>query len=104
MGSKRFNNLLGVREFILRGGNDLTSVPHRPETMSRKPLAVAGFVMVVDLHGFQRTIGHLESAYLDFQHRINPRSEEHTAELQSLMRISYAVFCLKTKQKVKPDH
>src|SRR3546814_4755093 len=28
-----------------------------------------------------------------------PRSEEHTSELQSLMRISYAVFCLKTKNK-----
>src|SRR3546814_8045258 len=28
-----------------------------------------------------------------------PRSEEHTSELQSLMRISYAVFCLKKKQK-----
>src|SRR3546814_5881086 len=27
------------------------------------------------------------------------RSEEHTSELQSLMRISYAVFCLKTKNK-----
>src|SRR3546814_3035692 len=27
------------------------------------------------------------------------RSEEHTSELQSLMRISYAVFCLKQKQK-----
>src|SRR3546814_1176185 len=29
------------------------------------------------------------------------RSEEHTSELQSLMRISYAVFCLKKKTKVK---
>src|SRR3546814_5915268 len=28
-----------------------------------------------------------------------PRSEEHTSELQSLMRISYAVFCLKKQQK-----
>src|SRR3546814_595736 len=28
-------------------------------------------------------------------HRFGPRSEEHTSELQSLMRISYAVFCLK---------
>src|SRR3546814_11727912 len=28
----------------------------------------------------------------------HPRSEEHTSELQSLMRISYAVFCLKTKK------
>src|SRR3546814_2085993 len=31
------------------------------------------------------------------QHRV--RSEEHTSELQSLMRISYAVFCLKKKNK-----
>src|SRR3546814_5220442 len=28
-----------------------------------------------------------------------PRSEEHTSELQSLMRISYAVFCLKKKNR-----
>src|SRR3546814_2264312 len=32
--------------------------------------------------------------------RLNDRSEEHTSELQSLMRISYAVFCLK-KKKIK---
>src|SRR3546814_8881114 len=30
---------------------------------------------------------------------VRHRSEEHTSELQSLMRISYAVFCLKTKNK-----
>src|SRR3546814_3158145 len=30
-------------------------------------------------------------------HRAGRRSEEHTSELQSLMRISYAVFCLKKK-------
>src|SRR3546814_6968429 len=29
----------------------------------------------------------------------HPRSEEHTSELQSLMRISYAVFCLKNKNR-----
>src|SRR3546814_2116000 len=34
------------------------------------------------------------------------RSEEHTSELQSLMRISYAVFCLKTKKETDkvPDN
>src|SRR3546814_6380101 len=32
------------------------------------------------------------------------RSEEHTSELQSLMRISYAVFCLKKKNKQKNEH
>src|SRR3546814_1821899 len=35
-------------------------------------------------------------SYLPFS---NKRSEEHTSELQSLMRISYAVFCLKKKKK-----
>src|SRR3546814_6552528 len=39
-----------------------------------------------------------ENQYLDDDH---PRSEEHTSELQSLMRISYAVFCLKKKKKSK---
>src|SRR3546814_8904090 len=50
----------------------------------------------------------------DFHERIGPearfaqifddgRSEEHTSELQSLMRISYAVFCLKKNNKqIKP--
>src|SRR3546814_4936761 len=32
------------------------------------------------------------------------RSEEHTSELQSLMRISYAVFCLKKKKRSKRDN
>src|SRR3546814_9707426 len=32
-------------------------------------------------------------------HLVYDRSEEHTSELQSLMRISYAVFCLKKKKK-----
>src|SRR3546814_9956396 len=38
---------------------------------------------------------------------IDYRSEEHTSELQSLMRISYAVFCLKKKKQLtqhKPEH
>src|SRR3546814_2106475 len=34
----------------------------------------------------------------------SPRSEEHTSELQSLMRISYAVFCLKKKTTHKHSH
>src|SRR3546814_9006186 len=35
---------------------------------------------------------------------IDPRSEEHTSELQSLMRISYAVFCLKKKNITNKIH
>src|SRR3546814_2049479 len=33
--------------------------------------------------------------------RVEVRSEEHTSELQSLMRISYAVFCLKKKNTIQ---
>src|SRR3546814_3079761 len=36
-------------------------------------------------------------------HARTARSEEHTSELQSLMRISYAVFCLKKKKKQQKD-
>src|SRR3546814_1802240 len=39
-----------------------------------------------------------ESLALELAPRVR-RSEEHTSELQSLMRISYAVFCLKKKKK-----
>src|SRR3546814_4459179 len=35
---------------------------------------------------------------LDYEHLAELRSEEHTSELQSLMRISYAVCCLKKKK------
>src|SRR3546814_1017452 len=37
-------------------------------------------------------------------HVVSGRSEEHTSELQSLMRISYAVFCLKKKNKQTQDN
>src|SRR3546814_4364396 len=49
--------------------------------------------------------GHdrLHPAAPDRRARGGARSEEHTSELQSLMRISYAVFCLKKKKK-KTQH
>src|SRR3546814_3022759 len=49
--------------------------------------------MSFDLIGYARQ----NSRY--FSQIFQLRSEEHTSELQSLMRISYAVFCLKKKQK-----
>src|SRR3546814_4074746 len=57
-------------------------------------------------HGIAVTPLHLASAYAAM---VNggiwrpARSEEHTSELQSLMRISYAVFCLKKKQLTDHD-
>src|SRR3546814_7207957 len=42
---------------------------------------------------------HIRTVLRQAQHERKQRSEEHTSELQSLMRISYAVFCLKKKIK-----
>src|SRR3546814_6373432 len=44
---------------------------------------------------------NLEQVYFVPREEDEGRSEEHTSELQSLMRISYAVFCLKKKKKNK---
>src|SRR3546814_9242833 len=56
-------------------------------------LAVAGLKRWVQEHGVR---GKTLAAIL--------RSEEHTSELQSLMRISYAVFCLKKKKHTNTGH
>src|SRR3546814_1917329 len=46
-------------------------------------------------HRWQTTVAEQRAANV---HARDGRSEEHTSELQSLMRISYAVFCLKKKK------
>src|SRR3546814_4024626 len=45
---------------------------------------------------------HVDTRYMRWL--MSKRSEEHTSELQSLMRISYAVFCLKKKMKNTTTH
>src|SRR3546814_997725 len=59
-------------------------------SMIRLPVAVDPVKVILSISGWPVISGPNES-----------RSEEHTSELQSLMRISYAVFCLK-KKKHKP--
>src|SRR3546814_1392588 len=57
------------------------------------------------LRAFQIVVSQLDRSHPDIARRLelriygkgSQRSEEHTSELQSLMRISYAVFCLKKK-------
>src|SRR3546814_4162353 len=46
-------------------------------------------------------IGSVEARVDEEGFAIRRRSEEHTSELQSLMRISYAVFCLKKKNHIR---
>src|SRR3546814_2660398 len=62
-------------------------------------------VLMTDLDGgncaarAQALSNRLNGHAVDWHGTVLPRSEEHTSELQSLMRISYAVFCLKKKKK-----
>src|SRR3546814_2288264 len=51
--------------------------------------------LMSDDAGQYRILGPEFAHHESVNHRIDERSEEHTSELQSLMRISYAVFCLK---------
>src|SRR3546814_10621651 len=60
------------------------------------PLGHGGHATVAELHP-HRPLGPLGAVGL--RQAVDDRSEEHTSELQSLMRISYAVFCLKKKQQ-----
>src|SRR3546814_3722884 len=63
----------------------------------------SGYLSVLYRYGaFVAVIGALWIAsYWYWGVRLKSRSEQHTSELQSLMRISYAVFCLKKKKHNK---
>src|SRR3546814_1800366 len=56
------------------------------------PDGVSAFIVFVELEDYFAVADTVEDLYEQV------RSEEHTSELQSLMRISYAVFCLKKKK------
>src|SRR3546814_9924297 len=70
----------------------------RPTTQSRNSQTFFDFRIWISCLGV-RVTGPCRGAWHSCVHQENSRSEEHTSELQSLMRISYAVFCLKKKSK-----
>src|SRR3546814_10015766 len=76
-----------------RGAYPIHFIPNAScENMGPVPKTI--IMLTADAFGVLPPIAHLtpEQAMYHFL-----RSEEHTSELQSLMRISYAVFCLKKK-------
>src|SRR3546814_8424146 len=65
----------------------------------------AAIVMIENAHKhIERSDGSRSRAQLIIDACREVRSEEHTSELQSLMRISYAVFCLKKKTQKQATH
>src|SRR3546814_10213006 len=84
------------RPFVLSRVHDVVLLDDRPAIDPQPCLAVTltGVVhhdLEIDFHPTAARAG--EAAAADAK----ARSEEHTSELQSLMRLSYAVFCLKKK-------
>src|SRR3546814_5811302 len=82
-GLREGEKIVASGQFLIDSEASLSGVDARP-IGGRAPTAAAKPVNGPALY---ETVG-----------RIEQRSEEHTSELQSLMRISYAVFCLKKKK------
>src|SRR3546814_8675297 len=78
--------------------------------MERIELAGAGFRSLTEAIDTTTAAGRMMmqmvGSFAEFERAMirerTSRSEEHTSELQSLMRISYAVFCLKKNKSYKP--
>src|SRR3546814_1571582 len=77
--------------------------PHRPAPHWRVTAPELLTVLrTVEVRGRYETARRLRSTCGSvIRYAIATRSEEHTSELQSLMRISYAVFCLQKKKKTE---
>src|SRR3546814_8416503 len=83
-----------------RGGLALPYLPYRRLCDLAGAVYLLRRVSLALLHLSHRQLGDLAGAgrLLRLRGGGHGRSEEHTSELQSLMRISYAVFCLKKKK------
>src|SRR3546814_5324197 len=96
--------LLDLTAILILGGVALILIG-----VSAPPMLVSGFQFVLAATFFAGIVivfAPVLLAYIAERSALRivatpARSEEHTSELQSLMRISYAVFCLKNKTKHK---
>src|SRR3546814_2864578 len=92
-----YTALFGAPQDRRAGARGAAGTDQRAQQRERGPPREAG-----DLEGVEPVPGLGDEPSLDAirrpGERHRDRSEEHTSELQSLMRISYAVFCLKKKK------
>src|SRR3546814_7302896 len=103
------SDLEAAKQRLLNRGARLTELLKQPQF---SPLKVEEQVVVIyagvngyldklpvsDVGRFEEEfLRNVKTAHAGILDAIRDRSEEHTSELQSLMRISYAVFCLKKK-------
>src|SRR3546814_9210351 len=84
-----------VAGFQVLGTLMVVGIMMLPATAARFWVRAVGQQMI--LAGVIGTVSSYVGLLLSYHANVPARSEEHTSELQSLMRISYAVFCLKKK-------
>src|SRR3546814_9749892 len=86
--------------------SDLGTSPFavRQCSLSQHPSAWLSCVTTTDTGAFPHDRSMEDGGRRYSPHGGRRRSEEHTSELQSLMRISYAVFCLKKKKKTTTNN
>src|SRR3546814_6464797 len=86
---------IGVGDFVMEMGQALP--PHAVSAAFGKYISALPIVVPIDLHENAPCLKNTHSLISDFwlfrEAEPEDRSEEHTSELPSLMRISYAVFC-----------
>src|SRR3546814_4991549 len=92
-----------MREFLLADREDAAPVapPPAPPLPSRSPPNASQLLAELAQAAPHTELALEDEPPQDRESVIVERSEEHTSELQSLMRISYAVFCLKKKKQTK---
>src|SRR3546814_6789618 len=82
--------------------NVLNALRNTPSILDATAASIVKACMKAAYDGLR--IDGKEAAIVVHENTYGQRSEEHTSELQSLMRISYAVFCLKKKKKNTHKH
>src|SRR3546814_6712939 len=91
----------------MSAGNHAQGVAHHATRLGIKSIIVMPAITPFTKVRNTRELGGeviLHGETLADAHAFLERSEEHTSELQSLMRISYAVFCLKTQNILQHKH
>src|SRR3546814_6604919 len=88
-----------VDEIVKAGGKAVASVDDITSMSGDQAIVDAGVNAFGDVHGVVHNAGVVRDRMFASMTE-DERSEEHTSELQSLMRISYAVFCLKKQKNI----
>src|SRR3546814_10805977 len=93
-----------VRSFLYQVQRGVDRAQHGRRRRGGINEAATGVHQIVAQHPRARDISAKAAKPLAERSHGEIRSEEHTSELQSLMRISYAVFCLKKNKKQRYNH